>query len=214
MRFPHARHIPFKRRSPSPSQVGAEIGNPPSVLLSPRGGRWNCGAALFLSLLITGCQTGFSVNDLLTKDPRKRGEALTELVRIPDEKIQEIIPVLTRTLSDPDTRRVDYASDALSVIGQPAVPALRKELKNEDVFARISATRVLGLLGTVAAPAVPDLLPLLKDPHPLVRDEAVQTLGYIGPPAKEAIPELKSLITNDNKEISEQVKKAIQRITG
>jgi HEAT repeat protein len=84
----------------------------------------------------------------------------------------------------------ETAADALSRIGEPAVPALVGALTDPEVNVRIQAARALARLGPPAKDAVPALTKALDDPDIGVRQNAARALGQIGPDAKEAVPEL------------------------
>ena len=76
--------------------------------------------------------------------------------------------------------RMEDAANALSAIGEPAIPALRKLLLESDGWAGINAAFALGEMDDVAAPAVPDLVRCLSESksHRKIRT-MLDTLGSI-----------------------------------
>jgi len=167
---------------------------------------------IVLFLLSVGCQGRPAVPDLLADNPDKRGKALEKLIRLRGQNVDKLIPPLIDSLQEEDSRLVNRGVDALSVIGAPAIPALREALKTKDVYARLSAALALGLIGEPSAIAVPDLVILLKDPHPLVRDEAAMALGFIGPTAEKAVPTLISTLKDENEDGREAAAIALDKI--
>ena len=75
---------------------------------------------------------------------------------------------------------MEDAANALSAIGEPAIPALRKLLLESDGWAGINAAFALGEMDDVAAPAVPDLVRCLSESksHRKIRT-MLDTLGSI-----------------------------------
>jgi len=83
------------------------------------------------------------------------------------------------------------AIDALTRIGQPAVPALIEMLDDPKAQLRADAAIALARIGPDARGALPRLIALVQnDPDELVRKNAVRALGQIGPAAAPAIPAL------------------------
>ena len=128
------------------------------------------------------------------------------------------VPLLIRTLCDPDLRIRWFAAESLALIGQaakPAVPALIEALRSQDVAVagelrgngtfmfgamedapiRLIAAEALGRIGPGAKAAIPDLIAAMSGPDSRVRSEAARALGAIGPEAALAIPELVRLLT-------------------
>lgn len=88
------------------------------------------------------------------------------------------------------------AADALSRIGQPAVPQLIETLSNPDPQIRRATLSVLSRMGPDAKDAVPTLIQLLDDEDAEVRRSAAKTLGRIGPEAAQAVPALVRSLTD------------------
>lgn len=125
---------------------------------------------------------------------RKGREASGEdLPTNPEEKealLKKILPKHTPTPpGDPQVREIrelihelgtDHhrrmsAIERLAMIGEPAVPALRRTLRDSYKFKRIGALDALGYIH--ALEAVPDIWRCLDDPEPAVRVAALKTLG-------------------------------------
>jgi hypothetical protein len=80
------------------------------------------------------------------------------------------------------------AFDALSRIGEPAVPKLVKLLDDPDPQLRAEAVLALARIGPEASGAVTRLTTLIEqDPEEVVRKNAVRALGQIGPAAASAV---------------------------
>jgi transglutaminase-like putative cysteine protease len=84
----------------------------------------------------------------------------------------------------------ETAADALSRIGEPAVPALVSALSDPDPKVRLQAARALARIGPPARDAVPALTRALDDTDLAVRANAARALGQIGPNASSAVPDL------------------------
>jgi hypothetical protein len=79
--------------------------------------------------------------------------------------------------------------DALTRIGQAAVPSLVTLLDEPKAQVRAEAVLALARIGPEAQDAVPRLIELVKqDPDERVRKNAVRALGQIGPAAGPAVP--------------------------
>ena len=83
------------------------------------------------------------------------------------------------------------ARDALSQIGEPAVPALAEALKEKENIDEL--TRILAGIGE---PAVPALAEALRNEDEVVRYWTANALWQIGKPAHAAIPTLIEVIVN------------------
>src|SRR5262249_4298166 len=88
--------------------------------------------------------------------------------------------------------------DALSSLGEKALPRAIEALKNDDTQGL--AVEVIRRLGPKAASAVPALILELKDPSPDHRREVEFTLAAIGPDAKDAVPALGERMTDEKEE--------------
>ncbi len=84
----------------------------------------------------------------------------------------------------------EVAAEALSQIGPPALPDLRRALQNRDSRVRREAAGVLVRMGPDGKDAVPDLIRLLDDEDEATRKLAARALGRIGPDAAAAVPAL------------------------
>jgi hypothetical protein len=84
----------------------------------------------------------------------------------------------------------ETAADALSRIGEAAVPALVGALSDPDPKVRLQAARALARIGPPAKDAVAALTRALDDSDVAVRANAARALGQIGPEARNAVPEL------------------------
>lgn len=82
------------------------------------------------------------------------------------------------------------ACEALGRIGAPAVPALMKQLRDQDVDIRKHAVWALWRMGPQAKAAVAVLAEVSRDDNNDLRAFAVAALGKIGPAAGGAVPAL------------------------
>jgi hypothetical protein len=84
----------------------------------------------------------------------------------------------------------EVAAEALSQIGPPALPELRRALQSRDSRVRREAAGVLVRMGPDGRDAVSDLIALLDDEDEATRKLAARALGRIGPDAAAAVPAL------------------------
>jgi HEAT repeat protein len=81
-------------------------------------------------------------------------------------------------------------SESLGQIGEPAVPALRQALADQNPMVRVEACRALGYMGAKAKDAVTELTVALNDSEEAVQFEAARALGDIGEASAPAVPRL------------------------
>ncbi len=120
-------------------------------------------------------------------------EALSHLVG--EEHRRTPTGALEALLTNPDEEVQRGAAFVLARIGGekavPAVPVLRKALKDDDVQVQGLAAAGLAVIGKEATPAVPDLAQALRESKDLlVRRNSALALGHIGPDARAAVPAL------------------------
>jgi hypothetical protein len=80
------------------------------------------------------------------------------------------------TLADAARAGNPSAMPSLIKIGEPAVPAITRLLKDADAFTRFDAALALGTLGPRAKAAIPDLRRALSDPDADVRAMAAEAI--------------------------------------
>ena len=149
-----------------------------------------------LALAAMGSAARSAVPELIRflKSPKAegRGGAVYALVKI---GAADIVPILERTVKDPDDEMLRMVS-AWGLVslrpGNPRVAKLAlshliKGLSHDHPVARREAVMALGKLGNRAAPSVPKLISLLDTPDPLLRAEILHSLGQVGPKARPAI---------------------------
>ncbi len=90
----------------------------------------------------------------------------------------EAAPALVSRLGDRDRLMARLASDALAVLGAPAVPHLHRALGSSDVGTRIYAARALASMNDPVA--MPDLFAALDDASPIVAHWAERGLERLG----------------------------------
>ena len=106
----------------------------------------------------------------------------------------DVVGALIGLLSDENAAVTMKAANGLSQIGEAAVPALVRTLKDEKF--RVLAIEILGEIGPEARAAVPSLLELMTrgDVNAAVRHEAMIALGLMGPAAASAAPQLLGIL--------------------
>ena len=113
--------------------------------------------------------------DLRSGKPEVRVAAADALAAL-GSKAAAAVPDLVRGLEDENFWAGLAMSDALSHVGQPAVPALVEALQHKQELARIRAGLALRSMGAVAKPALPALRQALQDQSPRVRELAAQAI--------------------------------------
>ena len=108
----------------------------------------------------------------------------------------EVVGALIGLFSDENAAVTVKAANGLSQIGEAAVPALVRTLKDENF--RTLAIEILGEIGPEARAAVPSLLELMTraDVNAAVRHEAMIALGLMGPSASSAAPRLLDILSS------------------
>jgi HEAT repeat protein len=81
-----------------------------------------------------------------------------------------------RQLRTSDFGKIYTARDQLAEMGPKAIPALKRELANEDSTRRLAAVFALEYFGANAAPALPMLVECLSDTDWKVREAALRAL--------------------------------------
>jgi HEAT repeat protein len=105
----------------------------------------------------------------------------------------EVVGALIGLFSDENAAVTVKAANGLSQIGEAAVPALVRTLKDENF-----RTLAIEILGPEARAAVPSLLELMTraDVNAAVRHEAMIALGLMGPSASSAAPRLLDILSS------------------
>lgn len=104
--------------------------------------------------------------------------------------------------------RRQTAIERLVMLGEPAVPALRKTLGHTYKFKRVGALQALGYIHSKAA--IPDIQNLLGDKELVVRLEAIKVLGRMK--HKASVPKLIKRLEDPDKRICREVVTALGRI--
>ncbi len=113
---------------------------------------------------------------------------------------------LIRQLSGFDFPSIEAAQEKLKAIGEPALPAIKEALKNEDPGIRRGALQVLA--GMKGAAAVDEIGPLVKDDQYWVARAAVYALKDIGSP--QADPYLLQALKHFKAEVKEAALYAVK----
>jgi HEAT repeat protein len=106
------------------------------------------------------------------------------------------------------------AAQALAKMGEKAVPALVKLVKDGDEDSRANAVQALGVIGPDNDEVVPALCVAIKDKSLRVRSIAIKLVGDIGAPAKAALPDLLQCLTDPNDTIRNDAMDAMGKKMG
>ena len=140
---------------------------------------------------------------LKNKNPVLRQRALSKIV---EEPTSETIPQLIKILSDENPSYRLGATQALTVIGIPAIPALAEQLtSNDNDQVRASCVQAFSEIArffsrdypgeTFPQVAIDALQKALNDPNSAIQVAATGALGTIGKPALDIL--LSALNTED-----------------
>ena len=114
---------------------------------------------------------------------------------------------------DPDDRiGACMALEKMGPVARPAIPALRRALRDEEVTVRILAASTLGGLGPDAATAVPDLVAALQDNNEYVRVFSVTAQGKIGIRARDGTGAIRNALDDPNALVRSQAEWALEQI--
>lgn len=107
------------------------------------------------------------------------------------------VPAIVRFMKE-NQNRGNFASTALSNMGQISIPGVRDLLKDSDSNMKLEAMRILQRMNTSARSwAWPETAALLTDSDVNVRETAAVTLGHMGYGAAGAIPKLTDALKDD-----------------
>jgi HEAT repeat protein len=120
----------------------------------------------------------------------------------------EEIKTLVRQLGDDNFSIREKASQRLTAIGRPALPALRQAAKDSDAEVRQRAGQILDAIQS----SLTFLLESLKDNNPAVRREAAQGLIRLGPKAKPAVTALTQALQDKDEDVRDAVFNALLSI--
>lgn len=102
----------------------------------------------------------------------------------------------------------EKATQSLSDIGRPALPALREALQSPDAEVRQRARRIMDSIQT----STKYLLESLKDPDAAQRKEAAEILERLGATAKTAVPALVEALKDKDETVRDAVINALVAI--
>jgi HEAT repeat protein len=136
-------------------------------------------------------------------------DVCSALLHLGEDPVPHVLPLLRRQTKETLSNYVE----ALAGVGEPAVPALRQELRGASVTGRIGAARALGMLAARAQAAFPDLEAVLQDADADVRGAAAEALveidaGRAGP----AVPQLIARLPSADATLRDRVVKLLARI--
>ena len=105
-----------------------------------------------------------------------------------------------------------YTAEALSEIGEPAIPILIDALTDDHWCVRANAADTLGNIGLPAKVAIPNLITCLDDAHNRVRRHAAEALGRMGEAASSAVSALTSRLTDETMQVRYNAALSLARI--
>jgi HEAT repeat protein len=125
----------------------------------------------------------------------------------------DVIPALAQLVREDQSKLVRWSAIvALWYFGpdaQPAIPALKAALKDEEFDVYDLAPVVLSRLGPESVPALAEAL---HDSERPLRDQIAWRLGEMGPPARAAIPSLIGALYEEEESFRESAACALLRI--
>ena len=161
------------------------------------------------TLALTPHEEAFQEIDTQVNDTEGHGTG-TEPV-VDDKRLEELIGQLeSGDLNDRISACMELES--LGPAARPAIPALRRALRDNDATVRILAASTLGGLGPAAATAVPDLVAALKDKNEYVRVFVATALGNMESHAHAASEALQNVLNDPNALVRSQAEWALQQI--
>lgn len=150
---------------------------------------------------------------LASSDPAERQRAIVVLTELlPDQSAA--VPYLVAALDDPIVAVREIAQEALSALGEDALPGLIACLEPGDSEIRVRAMEIIQKYGPAAEGAVGTLTGLLDDEHPAVRKASAATLAAIGEASAPAAERLNALLHDDDEEVRGAALLALARIDG
>jgi HEAT repeat protein len=169
-------------------------------------------SALIAAALFPACGPRPTKENLLSDRADVRRVALEKTAKLSDARKAELVPELVAAFTDPDSVKANRATDALVVIGNIALPALRGECASADVFARLSAVNAIGRIKSSDPSALQALESALADQHPLVRQEAALGIGLLESRGKDAAPLLVERLKDTDPGVRDSAAEALEKI--
>jgi hypothetical protein len=146
------------------------------------------------------------------RTPTARGQAAQMLGSL-GPKAKAAVPDLIEALKKDHGQVSYYATSALSQIGAPAVPALKKAVKDKDPSLRAAAATVLAHMRPAPKGTVALLIELLKDDKSEdVRAAAAAALIPVHKQAKSAVEPLLHALKDPSQDVRERAALALRWI--
>ena len=93
------------------------------------------------------------------------------------------------------------------------LPLLIQALDDPSPYVQSEASQALSIEGPRAAPAIPKLCKLLLDPDASRRRQAIQVIGRIGRDARDCVDSLEGIVKADpRKDVRESAARALREI--
>ena len=122
------------------------------------------------------------------------------------------VPTLVDLLADSRFDLRSKAATALGRIGQVALPALDRSLKDPNPSVRAGAVQVLLQMPLGQGSVIPQLITALKDTDRSVRYMAAEGLGKLGSTAESAIPDLVLALKDPEESVRSSASTALGRM--
>ncbi len=134
------------------------------------------------------------------KLPRDAKKPPTERIKV-EEKINDELGKFIDALGDGKVEARDAAIDALTKMGEKAVPTLEKAISSTDADVRKNALACLCKMGKIGRAAAPTCIAALKDPSAEVRRNAAYALGRMAADSREAVAALTYALKDKDREV-------------
>jgi HEAT repeat protein len=145
-------------------------------------------------------------------DARVRLQAVVTL-GVSGRRLHQVrVERLSELLRDRDAGVRARAVEAVGRVGRPAapaVPALRRALKDASADVRRQAAAALGKVGPASLPALKEAL---SDKDHDIRKHAALALGGMGAEARDALPALRTALKDSDDEVAAAVADAVKKV--
>jgi vesicle coat complex subunit len=110
-----------------------------------------------------------------------------------DIEIKEAVPILIRSLKDPNGRVREAAVYILAYLNKESdqvIPALTQVFQDSQPYVRKAVVYAIGKIGRESDQIVAVLIQAFQNPHPDIRRAAVCVLGKVGRKSEQVVPVL------------------------
>jgi HEAT repeat protein len=185
----------------------------PTVFASPS----HSGADFALNALFVIGPSPPLIRSTTSTNPNVRVIALFAMSHMGAES-QRVVPVLIKSLRDPDRKARDTAFLSLAILAneggdaKAAVHPLLEALKDRSWHIRFTAAQTLGYIHSEPELVVPALMELLHDPVMDVHEAAADALGAFGADGRPAVTQLLGMLSESNARVKVAASRALRAI--